>query len=84
MLKEKMKQNETEQKQKMFFCLIFCVFLKAKREEIKNHNFKNNGKNNTDFSHTNVFETKRSEPENRVFQRFFFQERKQHFLISDT
>ena len=68
MLKEKMKQKETEQKQNVF-CLIFLCFLKAKREEIKNNKY---WKNKTDFSHTNVFFfTKRSETENVVFPTFF-------------
>ena len=38
MLKEKMKQKETEQKMK-FFCLNFGCF-KAKRKKIKINNFK--------------------------------------------
>ena len=50
-LKEKMNQKETEQKQKMkFFVWLFGV-LKAKRQEIKNNNFKNNGKQNGFLTH---------------------------------
>ena len=61
------------------FCLIFCGF-EAKREEITNKKFKNNGKNKTDFSRANVFLTKRSETKKEFFQRFFPRQQ-QHFFF---
>ena len=39
-----MKQNETEQRQKMMFSCLICCGFKAKREEIGNNSFGCDGK----------------------------------------
>ena len=79
---EKKKWNRkrlNKNKKCSFFCLVFCFFFFAKREEIKNNHFKNNGKTKRIFP-TQVFLTPRDQKQKiEFFQRFFFQESNNNF-----